>query len=73
MEKEQIEDLAIFGGPQAVREKLHVGRPNIANKNHFIQRVSKVLESGWLTNNGAYVQEFERKLAVLLIELIVFT
>jgi len=66
LKKQKIEDLAIFGGPKAFNEKLHVGRPNIGNKDQLMQRVSDVLDSGWLTNNGPYVKEFERRLSEYL-------
>ncbi len=61
--KRQIEELAVFGGPPAFAEKLHVGRPNIGNRDKLMERFNDILDRRWLTNNGPYVQELERKLA----------
>lgn len=61
--KSQLADLAIFGGRPIFQEKLHVGRPNIGDRSRFLERVNTILDNCWLTNNGPYVQEFERKLA----------
>jgi dTDP-4-amino-4,6-dideoxygalactose transaminase len=64
--KESSDDLAIFGGPPAFREKLHVGRPNIGNRNRLMERMNDLLDRRWLTNNGPYVQAFERKIAEIV-------
>jgi dTDP-4-amino-4,6-dideoxygalactose transaminase len=58
-----IEDLAIFGGAAAFRESLHVGRPNIGNRERLTGRINDLLDRGYLTNRGPYVQEFERRIA----------
>jgi len=42
---------------------LHVGRPNIGNREAFINRVNQILDQRWLTNNGPFVLEFERRIA----------
>ena len=63
--KQVINDLQIFGGRPAFAEKLHVGRPNIGNKQKFADRVSEIFERKWLTNNGPYVDEFEKRIAEL--------
>ncbi|MDN5881409.1 MAG: aminotransferase class I/II-fold pyridoxal phosphate-dependent enzyme [Nitrosospira sp.] len=55
-------DLAINGAPPAFDVPLHVGRPNIGNREAFMQRVARILDDRWLTNNGPVVQEFERRL-----------
>ena len=47
----------------AFKEKLHVGRPNIGNREFLSVRINDMLDRRWLTNNGKYVQEFERKIA----------
>lgn len=59
-------DLAINGAPPAFHEPLHVGRPNIGNREAFLARVGQVLDSHWLTNNGPMVQEFEQRIAAFL-------
>jgi dTDP-4-amino-4,6-dideoxygalactose transaminase len=63
--KNVIADLQIFGGRPAFAEKLHVGRPNIGNQQKFSERVSEIFERKWLTNNGPYVDELEKRIAEL--------
>lgn len=58
--KTSLVDLAIFGGEQAFQEALHVGKPNIGNRARLLERIEDLLDRRWLTNNGPYVQEFER-------------
>lgn len=65
-EVQRLKDLAVFGGPPTFEEKLHVGRPNIGDRQALMSRIEQVLDSRWLTNNGLQVQEFERKIAELL-------
>ena len=64
--KTRLEDLAIFGGTPAFDEKLHVGRPNIGDRARLLQRINDLLDRRWLTNNGPYVQEFERRITDIL-------
>ena len=59
-------DLAINGAPPAFDQPLHVGRPNIGNRDAFLHRVGQILDNQWLTNNGPMVQEFERRIAEYL-------
>jgi dTDP-4-amino-4,6-dideoxygalactose transaminase len=56
-------DLAINGAPPAFVEPLHVGRPNIGDRDAFLRRVEQILDNQWLTNNGPMVQEFEQRIA----------
>ncbi|HET7369407.1 MAG TPA: DegT/DnrJ/EryC1/StrS family aminotransferase, partial [Gammaproteobacteria bacterium] len=56
-------DLAIHGAPPAFDEPLHVGRPNIVNRDAFLRSVGEILDRHWLTNHGPVVQEFERRIA----------
>jgi dTDP-4-amino-4,6-dideoxygalactose transaminase len=65
-EQKDLKDLAIFGGTPVFKEKLHVGRPNIGNRDRFLTRVNDILDRRWLTNNGLYVQEFEQRIAELV-------
>ncbi|HUI63445.1 MAG TPA: DegT/DnrJ/EryC1/StrS family aminotransferase [Bacteroidota bacterium] len=60
--KTGIESLAILGGEPAFEEKLHVGRPNIGDRDRLLERISTILDNRWLTNNGPFVQEFEREI-----------
>jgi len=64
--KGRLADLAIFGGPPAFDEMLHVGRPNIGDRDRLLARISDILDHRWLTNRGPYVQEFEQRLAEML-------
>lgn len=59
-------DLAIIGAPPAFDQPLHVGRPNIGDREAFMQRVNQILDNQWLTNNGPMVQEFEQRIAAYL-------
>ena len=45
---------------------LHVGYPNIANRDAFLANVARILDNHWLTNNGPMVQELERRIATRL-------
>lgn len=58
-----MNDLAYFGGTPAFQEKVHVGRPNIGNRERFLERVNDLLDRRWLTNNGPFVQELEQHIA----------
>lgn len=59
MIKQSISDLAIFGGKPAFDHMLHVGRPNVGNRDRFIERVNELLDRRWFTNRGPFVQELE--------------
>jgi dTDP-4-amino-4,6-dideoxygalactose transaminase len=61
--KTNIEDLAILGGTPEFDDKLHVGRPNIGNRKKLFERIEDMLDHHWLTNNGPYVQELEKRIA----------
>jgi dTDP-4-amino-4,6-dideoxygalactose transaminase len=66
MFKKRLQDLAIFGGPPAFVEPLHVGSPNLYGRQKLFQRIDDLLDRKWLTNNGIYVQQFEKLVADLL-------
>ena len=55
--------LAILGAPPAFTQPLHVGRPNIGNRERFLERAGQMLDRLWLTNHGPLVQEFEKRIA----------
>ncbi len=61
--KKTIDELAVFGGPKAFVEKLHVGSPNIGDRSRLLQRINDLLDRRWLTNNGPFVQELEQRIA----------
>jgi len=64
--KTRLSELAISGDTPAFAEKLHVGRPNIGDRQRLIERINDLLDRRWLTNNGPYVQEFERRIADMI-------
>jgi dTDP-4-amino-4,6-dideoxygalactose transaminase len=61
--KNEIGELAIFGGTPAFVNALHVGQPNIGNREKFAEQINDILDRRWLTNGGSYVTEFERRIA----------
>ncbi len=61
-----VSDLAIFGGQPLFNEPLHVGRPNIGDRNLLNKWFNEILDNKWLSNNGPFVQEFERKIEKFL-------
>lgn len=63
--KVSIDDLAVFGGKPAFDAKLHVGRPNLGDRERLLQRINDMLDRRWLTNQGILVTEFERRIAEL--------
>lgn len=61
--KSELDELALFGGEPAFNSQLHVGRPDILNRGRFMERMNDILDRQWVTNDGPYVQEFERRIA----------
>src|SRR5579885_652913 len=61
--KTAYSELAIFGNPPAFTEPLHVGRPNIGDRERLLQRINDMLDRRWLSNHGPFVQEFEAEVA----------
>ena len=59
---DSVSELAIFGAKPRFDELLHIGRPNIGDRESLMRRIDQILDSRWLTNNGPLVQEFEAKL-----------
>jgi dTDP-4-amino-4,6-dideoxygalactose transaminase len=55
--------LALFGGPPAFAEPLHVGRPNLGDRQAYLDRIEGMLDRRWLTNDGELVREFERRVS----------
>jgi dTDP-4-amino-4,6-dideoxygalactose transaminase len=62
----ELTDLAIFSGNPIFDEVLHVGRPNIGNREKLLARINDMLDRHWLTNQGPFEQEFEQRVAKLL-------
>ncbi|MFB9904173.1 dTDP-4-dehydro-6-deoxyglucose aminotransferase [Allokutzneria oryzae] len=61
--KRGVDDLALFGGPEAFMQTLYVGRPNIGDRARFFDRLDWALDNQWLTNGGPLVREFEERVA----------
>lgn len=64
--KRTANGLAILGGPAAFPSPLHVGRPNIGDRARLHERIDRILDSRWLTNQGPMVEEFEQRVAEML-------
>lgn len=47
-------------------ELMYIGRPNIGDREAFLARIGDILDRRWLSNNGRYVQEFEKRVADML-------
>jgi dTDP-4-amino-4,6-dideoxygalactose transaminase len=56
-------DLALLGAPRAFEDKLHVGRPNVLNRERFLELVGEMFDRRWLSNDGPLVREFEKRIA----------
>ena len=61
--KTDVQELAVLGGRPAFHEPLHVGRPNLGDRDRLLARIGEMLDRNWLTNNGPYVHEFEKRIA----------
>ena len=55
--------LAIFGGSPAFVDALHVGRPNVGDRERLLERINDILDRRWLTNDGPQVLELEKRIA----------
>jgi dTDP-4-amino-4,6-dideoxygalactose transaminase len=56
-------ELAILGGPAAFAEPLHVGRPNVGDREAVLRAIGEAIDERWLSNNGAKLLSFERRLS----------
>jgi dTDP-4-amino-4,6-dideoxygalactose transaminase len=52
----------LFSDTPAFDAPLHVGRPNIGDRETFLRRINEMLDRRWLSNRGPLVQEFEARL-----------
>lgn len=64
--KTGLSQLAVLGGTPLFDAPIHVGRPNLGNRERLLARVNEMLDRCWLSNNGPFVQEFEAKMASFL-------
>jgi dTDP-4-amino-4,6-dideoxygalactose transaminase len=56
-------DLAVNGASPYFPAPVHVGRPNIGDRDMFMRLTGEMLDRLWLSNNGPLVQEFEQRIA----------
>jgi len=56
-------ELAILGGTQSFSEPMHVGKPNLGNRQALLARIENILDRRVFTNNGPLVREFEQRIA----------
>lgn len=59
-------DLAINGAAPAFAEPLHVGRPNLGEREALLRHTADIYDRRWLTNNGPLLQELESRIAARL-------
>lgn len=50
----------------AFDEPLHVGRPNVGDREQFLTRVGEIFDRAWFSNDGPVVREFEQRIAELV-------
>jgi dTDP-4-amino-4,6-dideoxygalactose transaminase len=50
----------------AFSRQVHVGRPNLGDRNKMLARLGEIFDSGWLTNNGPMVRQFECRLSEMI-------
>ena len=58
--------LAILGSKAAFSEALHVGRPNLGDREAMLRRVNEIFDRRWFTNDGPLVKEFEARIQELV-------
>lgn len=66
MTPKTCQDLAIFGGAPAFDRTIHVGRPNIGDRDRLLARINAMLDRRWLSNRGPLVIEFEQQIQAFL-------
>jgi dTDP-4-amino-4,6-dideoxygalactose transaminase len=55
--------LALLGGKPAFDGPVHVGRPNLGDRESFLEMVNTILDDRRLTNRGPFVRRFEQELS----------
>jgi dTDP-4-amino-4,6-dideoxygalactose transaminase len=61
-----VNRLAILGGIPAFAEKIHVGRPNIGNRERLFERINTIIDTRYLTNSGPFERELEHRICEIL-------
>ena len=49
-----------------MNDKLYVGRPNIGDRQRFLERVNEMFDRRWLSNDGPFLKEFEQSISELI-------
>jgi dTDP-4-amino-4,6-dideoxygalactose transaminase len=58
-----IGDLAVLGGRPTFEDAVHVGRPNVGDRDRLMQRIEAMLDRQWFSNDGPLVAELEQAFA----------
>lgn len=66
MSKSTFSDLAVVGSQPAFSQALHVGRPNIGDRQRLLERINDMLDRRWLSNDGPFAKELEKLIAEFL-------
>jgi len=66
MTSKHFRNLAVFGGKPAFSVPLHVGGPNIGDRDLFLNLINGILDRRRLTNTGPLVKEFEDTIAEMV-------
>jgi dTDP-4-amino-4,6-dideoxygalactose transaminase len=61
--KTEAAQLAVMGGTPAFAEPLHVGRPNVGDREQILRMIDEALEQRWLSNSGSKLVAFESRLS----------
>jgi dTDP-4-amino-4,6-dideoxygalactose transaminase len=61
-----VNQLAFLGGSPAFQDPLHVGRPNVGDRQQIMEYLNTILDNRWLTNRGPFVKQFEQELSQFL-------
>src|SRR5438874_138482 len=61
--RSHLEELALFGGRPHFSEPLHVGRPNVGDREALHARLDEILDARWLSNDGPQATRFEGRVA----------
>lgn len=59
-------DLALNGAKPTFSDPIHVGRPNMGDRDTFVKHVNDIFDRRWLSNNGPLVEQLEKRIAEVL-------
>ena len=61
-----VKSLALLGAAPTFSEKIHVGRPNLGNRERLIERINKIVDTRYLSNSGPFERELELRICEML-------